>query len=223
MKNPILQSAFIFISLVIATTKVVGQTSIEMSKLSTSVCPCMEEKLSTIRSPSKDFVQSSLSVCLIEAIEETGLKLDLENDELISSLAERLGLRMMLLCPQIVSLFGDNRPISTPKVDETVILTVRCQVYVYNKKRERFEEQKDQRKYESYTFSFAHNSIKQNGISIYEIINMKNDKNDNPQFDIKSADFAGKLVLNKETKSLQFFLMPLNSDDLYMIEYFTTH
>jgi hypothetical protein len=81
-----------------------AQTDKEIEKISDQTCSCLNAKSKDLKNASVDNLQMELGLCIITALNKSGLDINLTDPEAIEKIGERVGFQMVFSCPEFMTM-----------------------------------------------------------------------------------------------------------------------
>lgn len=94
----------ILIVILFLSINVTGQTEIELNQISDLTCNCLTKK--KIKKNEIEKLELELGLCMMEAVSKAKVELAFTDENVMTNLGEKVGLRMAVSCPPFMELIG---------------------------------------------------------------------------------------------------------------------
>lgn len=84
---------------------VVAQTEKQLTKVTNSTCECLQDK--DIESGDMNMLQMELGICMLAAMGENNISIDVNNPSEIESFGEKVGMQLAYSCPKFLEIIGE--------------------------------------------------------------------------------------------------------------------
>lgn len=84
---------------------VVAQTEKQITKVTNSTCECLQDK--GIESGDMNKLQMELGICMLAAMGENNISIDVNDPSEIESFGEKIGIQLAYSCPKFLEIIGE--------------------------------------------------------------------------------------------------------------------
>ena len=84
---------------------VVAQTEKQLTKVTNSTCECLQDK--GIESGDMNKLQMELGICMLAAMGENNISIDVNDPSEIESFGEKVGMQLAYSCPKFLEIIGE--------------------------------------------------------------------------------------------------------------------
>ena len=95
---------------------VVAQTEKQLEKVTNSTCECLQKK--DIKSGDMNKLQMELGVCMLAAMGENDVSIDMSDPGAIESFGEKVGMQLAYSCPKFLEIIGELVEDDPDMIDE---------------------------------------------------------------------------------------------------------